>query len=439
VIAVPADDGGNRLVAYVAAREETSPSAWQLRRDVAERLPSTMVPGHVVVLDALPHLVRGKIDRAALPPPPAVVPYREPHGRAAWIAGLFADVLGVDRVGLDDDFFALGGDSLGALEVVTGISEMFGVDMPTSFLLDAPTPGALVAKLQNPVRPHDALVTVPLVTAGRGLPLFVVAGAGSPALTLRSLAAEVGEPDDPGDEGARRPVYGIQARGLEERARPDRTLPGMARRNIDAMRELYPHGPYAVAGYSFGVVVAFEMAAQLEAAGEQVALLAIIDTQPPGVDDAPPSLAEHLRTWHTWTEQQWAEAAPAPPSRRAVTVGRATARAALWHTKRALVFAGAGLMPRPAIAQEEVFFRISRRAGQRYHGEQHTRGPALLVRLIPRRADMSRVPVDYGWSRWIEGPITVADVPGYHGIALRAPAVYGVAAAFRDALARVDT
>jgi thioesterase domain-containing protein len=180
------------------------------------------------------------------------------------------------------------------------------------------------------------------------------------------------------------------------------------------------------------------MAAQLEAAGEQVALLAIIDTPPPGFDDAPPSLAEHLRTWRRWTGQQWVDAAPASPSRRAVTVGHATARAARWHTKRALVFAGAGLIPRPAIAQEEVFFRISRRAGQRYHVERHTRGPALLVRLIPRRADMSRVSVDYGWSRWIDGPISVVDVPGHHGLALRAPAVHGVGEAFRDALARVE-
>ncbi|MEX1007448.1 MAG: non-ribosomal peptide synthetase, partial [Acidimicrobiia bacterium] len=129
VVASPTAEGGTRLVAYVVLRGSATPSGWQVRRDLAKWVQPHMVPSVVTVLDAFPVGSRGKIDRAALPPPPdpALRPYREPVGRERELAGLYMQVLGLDRVGLDDDFFELGGDSLAAVELIAAIDDRFGI------------------------------------------------------------------------------------------------------------------------------------------------------------------------------------------------------------------------------------------------------------------------------------------------------------------------
>ena len=231
-----------------------------------------MVPSTFVALDTLPRTVRHKLDRAALPEPPQFErpPYREPTGHEADVAALFAEILGVDRVGLDDDFFDLGGDSLGAIELQEGIAEQFGIDLPTSTLLEAPTVATLSARLLHR-RPGRTSPVVPLRTGRGGVPFFCVTGAGAPALSLRALTDAIDDRD----------VYTIQARGLEERAFPDRSIEAAARRYLREIRALQPTGPYTLGGYSFGGLVAFEMASRLRAAGEDVTLLVLLDTTAP--------------------------------------------------------------------------------------------------------------------------------------------------------------
>jgi len=98
-------------------------------------------PGHRRRARVVPAHPAGKVDRSALPPPKrGARPYRAPDGPEYELASIFSDVLGVDRVGLDDDFFELGGDSLGVVELVAAIAERFGIDIPASLVLDAPTP-----------------------------------------------------------------------------------------------------------------------------------------------------------------------------------------------------------------------------------------------------------------------------------------------------------
>ena len=283
----PADDGGQRLVAYVVPERGASPSPWSIRRELAALVPPHMVPGTVVLLDALPLDPRGKVDRGALPVPPVTRrPYRAPVGREQDLANIFGDVLGVDQIGLDDDFFELGGDSLAAVELLVMVDEQFGVQLPPSTLLDAPTVATLAPRLAHR-RPRNLPVVVRLTAGPEGTrdgiaPLFCVAGGGSPALTLRTLAEELGDG---------RTTYGIQARGLEERALPDRSVEASARRALEAIRRVQPTGPYYLAGYSFGGVIAFEMACRLEAVGEQVGLLAVLDTSAPG---SGPTTSERL-------------------------------------------------------------------------------------------------------------------------------------------------
>jgi acyl carrier protein len=242
VVGAPADDGGTRLVAYVVARGGSVPSAWKLRRDLTAYLPSPLVPSAFVAVDALPRNLREKIDRAALPPPPPTVrprPYRAPVGTQRDLAEIYSRVLGVERVGLDDDFFELGGDSLGVVELLAEIAERFSVDVPASTVLDAPTVAELSLRLSNR-RPRDASPVVVLRADGDEPTFFCVTGGGAPAISLRALSDAM-----PG-----RRFAAIQPRGLEERAVPDHSVRAAARRNVAAVRAVQPHGPYVIGGYS---------------------------------------------------------------------------------------------------------------------------------------------------------------------------------------------
>ena len=231
VIGVPAKDGGTHLIAYVVTRRGAALSAWKLRRDVGQRLPSTYVPSAFVALDELPRTVRNKIDRKALPPAPPVIvpPYREGVGQQRELCEMFADILGVEKVGLDDDFFDLGGDSLGVVELVAAISERFGIDVPASLVLEAPTVAVLAPRLTHR-RDGRAPTVVPLRRDGAGLPFFCFTGGGAPAISLRALS-----------ETNERPFYGIQPtrprgagvpRPQRRGRRPPRT-PRRARRATD--------------------------------------------------------------------------------------------------------------------------------------------------------------------------------------------------------------
>ena len=225
VVAVP-DVTGLRLVAYVVPRAGAALSAWKLRRDLAASLSSTSVPSAFVAVESLPRTIRSKVDRAALPPPPPPVrhrPYREPEGNERDLAEIFASVLGLERVGLDDDFFELGGDSLGVVELLAAIADRFSVDLSASTVLDAPTVAELALRLSHR-RPRDASPVVPLRTDVEGPRFFCVTGGGAPAISLRALSEAMPDVN----------FYAVQPRGLEERALPDHSVTAAARRYADS-------------------------------------------------------------------------------------------------------------------------------------------------------------------------------------------------------------
>ncbi|MCK2220946.1 condensation domain-containing protein [Actinomadura sp. ATCC 31491] len=191
-------------------------------------------------------------------------------GVAERVAGLFADVLGVPVPGPGDGFFELGGHSLLAGTLMTAIAAEFGVRLPVRTLFEAPTPAALADRLTSPYRPGHALdVLLPIRTGGDGPPLFCVHPLFGLAWCFTGLAGLLESP-----------VYGLQAHGL---ARPEplpRTLEEMAARYLDAVRAVRPEGPYRLLGWSFGGVVAHAMAARLRRDGQEVELLAMLDSYP---------------------------------------------------------------------------------------------------------------------------------------------------------------
>ena len=276
VVGVPAAATGRiRLVAYLVP-DVPRLTASSVRRAVGEVLPAFMVPQEVVFLPALPRTERGKLDRASLPP----VPERTTGGvpaRTDWervVAGLVARVLELAEVGIDDDFFALGGDSLAAEALLAAVGDELGVDpaaLSTALLTQAPTVAAFAEAVRRERRP-DIPTLLPLQAAGTRTPLVCVAGAGGVALGFRPLAQRLG-----GDQ----PVYALQQHGLENRGFPDWTVAAAARRHVRTMRAVLPRGPYRLAGHSLGALIALEMAHQLRAAGEEVELLVVLDSFPP--------------------------------------------------------------------------------------------------------------------------------------------------------------
>jgi amino acid adenylation domain-containing protein len=275
VVAREVGDGDRRLVAYVVAQEGAKTDATELRTYLKAHLPEYMVPSGFVGMDGLPLTPNGKVDRRALPAPDDLgqegyVAPRDETEQA--IAEIWAEVLGVKRVGVHDDFFALGGHSLLAVRLMTRLKERFGREVPLAALFQ----GATVEHLAAVVRGHADVGTgsplVPIQPLGEKPPLFMVHGAAGTVLRYVNLARHL---------GAGQPVYGLRAVGLEAGEEPLGSLREMAAAYVAAIRQVQPAGPYHVAGWSTGCTAAFEVARQLQDAGDEVALLALLDGRAP--------------------------------------------------------------------------------------------------------------------------------------------------------------
>jgi acetoacetyl-CoA synthetase len=184
------------------------------------------------------------------------------------VRAIWEEVLGLEGIADDHDFFDLGGTSLQAVEVFVAIQERLGVELPPSTLIEAPTPAELAEAVENPGRHFEPLV---LMRSGRdGPPLFLVHSIWGDVLGMRQLTAAM-ESDVP--------VYGVRARGLNPGEEPQRTVEEMAASYVEVIRGVQPEGPYRLAGHSFGGLPAFEIARLLSEQGEEVDWLGVIDAE----------------------------------------------------------------------------------------------------------------------------------------------------------------
>jgi len=289
VAAVVREDrpGDKRLVGYVVPAGEADQA--ELRAHAAESLPDYMVPAAIVFLGELPLMPNGKLDRAALPEPDLAaavgdaVP-RDPTEEV--LCELFAEVLELPRVGVHDGFFDLGGHSLLAARLIARIDEALGVKLNVGSLFAAPTVAGLGARVRTGGKGDALGILLPLRTEGGKEPLFCVHPAAGLAWPFSGLMKHI----DPA-----RPLYGLQSRGLDEPAPVIANLHDMAAEYLEHVRAVQPHGPYHFLGWSFGGVIAHEMATQLQAAGEQVRFLCMLDSYPKDVWDELPTEQEALK------------------------------------------------------------------------------------------------------------------------------------------------
>ncbi|MCH0560682.1 non-ribosomal peptide synthetase [Streptomyces sp. MUM 16J] len=261
----------DRLVGYAVPAPGVQLDPGELRSRLAVVLPAHMVPGAVVVLEGLPLSPSNKLDRKALPVPEvgAATAGRDPRSlREELLCGLFAEALELPRVGVDGNFFELGGHSLLAMRLATRISTALDVVADIRTLFEAPTPALLAARLDS----ADDTGPMAVLRRGGDRPSLFCA---PPALGLSWCYAGLlrGLPEDVG-------LYGLQAWGLDGPGPLPDSLAAWALDAVEQMRAVQPQGPYHLLGYSTGGNIAHAIATTLQEQGEQVALLAIMDSRP---------------------------------------------------------------------------------------------------------------------------------------------------------------
>jgi thioesterase domain-containing protein/acyl carrier protein len=234
-----------------------------------------MVPTSFVVLDSLPLTASGKLNRRALPAPKdnadeTIAAPETPLEKS--LTAIWADVLEVKALGTTDNFFDLGGHSLLAVRLFAQIEKKLGRRMPLATLFQAPTVAQLAAAIQKDWTPEWSSL-VAIQPKGSKAPFFCVHALGGNVLEYRELAQHL---------GSDQPFYGFQSAGLDGKRAPHTQVEDMAAHYIKEMRELQPTGPYFIGGRSLGGMVAFEMAQQLRQRGEELGLLALLDTYPSG-------------------------------------------------------------------------------------------------------------------------------------------------------------
>lgn len=250
----------------------------QWRRQVAQSLPDYMVPTDFVVLPRFPITPNGKIDRKALPAPTDdQVSQTQPAGSQSsqpvtpeevMLATLWGEVLGVAQIGIDDNFFELGGHSMIAVQVMTRLEKQTGRRLPLATLFEYPTIRELATLMQEDTKPVSWESLVPIKPTGSRQPLYIVHGAGLNVLLFNAVAQNL---------HADQPVYGLQARGLNGVDEPFRSIEEMAAHYVDTIVKHNPTGPYSLSGFSFGGIVAYEMARQMKEKGLNISLVALFD------------------------------------------------------------------------------------------------------------------------------------------------------------------
>jgi thioesterase domain-containing protein len=326
-VAVRGDSAGaSRLVAYVVGDASGEPpTALPLQRHLKDRLAEYMVPPTFITLAGLPRTAGGKVDRRALPAPPnerpaTARPYVAP-GTALeeFLAGLWRDVLGVEQAGVEDNFFELGGNSIQGAVLINRLQEKIGHHVSVIALFDSPSIAGLahclgeacpdvvrgvfgpeslsaeqaadaVSRSHGPGashRPKPRELLVALQPEGSETPWFMVHPPGGIVVCYQALAQRLSR---------QRPFYGIRSRGLHGEPDLPSRLEEMAEEYLTAIREIRPHGPYLIGGWSAGGLVALEMAQQLREQGESIRMLALLDTSPETAED--PNWADRPGTEH---------------------------------------------------------------------------------------------------------------------------------------------
>ena len=424
VLARASDRGETQLIAYVVPRQAPGPTVREMRDRLAKRLPSFMVPQFFVTLDEIPRTPNGKVDRKALlalelnireQSGTEYVAPRTPTERI--LAEIWQRVLGVDRVGLQDNFFALGGHSILAARACAEIHARLRHKIPLSVFFGATNLALLADAIVQEQSLQPAVVIVPLQTQGQRAPLFIMPTmSGSPWISSSLMECW----------DRKRPVYALGLAGDNAPWGEWATLPEIASYCVVALREAKIAGPLHIMGHCFGAILAHEVARQLHAAGIKVARVAIVDTwleHVPGksrlsvlwnvpfffvnmphwafqflfersLSRQVSAIRNRLRSWTHLTLRVFSR--------------RPTVKRVDWATDKRN-------MPDPLRKRIDTFFH----ALQTYVPGPYA-GHVVLLRAKTRPLFHGLIP-DLNWGRLVTGRVEVITIPGDHGTILDKP------------------
>ena len=433
--------GGRRLAAYVVPRPDGAPDAEALRAHLRRHLPEAFVPADFVLLPRLPLTLNGKVDLRALPDPAASAPRRrvEPRTPAETaMAAIWEEVLETREVGVTDDFFALGGNSFLAVRLMSRIQKTFERRLPLAALIAAGTVERMVEMVEEDAGGGASSHLVEIRPGGPLPPLVCVHPGEGTVLCYRGLAAGLS-----GD----RPLLGVQALDFEMDRAPLMRIEELAARYVDALAERGP-GPYVLGGWSFGGLVAFEMARQLAERGIEVPRLLLFDCRlpvtGPALSTVDPVLHRVTMLFH---------GALLVKDGRTVVEGAELAGLEL-DAQLELIAGRAGvrkevLLPRhvaPDQLERYLALRVARTAGVLDYAWRSAPVPITLFRAAQVELDTpfpqmreaferaARTP-DYGWGALTPEPVEVVEVPGTHHTMFSEPHVRELARAVERALA----
>ncbi|MEN9521589.1 MAG: hypothetical protein RLZZ381_4177, partial [Cyanobacteriota bacterium] len=279
-VAIAKEDnpGDKRLVAYIVPYPEQTVTQQEIRGFLKQKLPQYMIPSAFIFLETLPLTPNGKIDYRALPAPEQAryepeATYVAPRNQLEFqLAAIWQNVLGIQNIGIHDNFFDLGGQSLLAVRLFAEIHQSFNQKLTLSTILQASTIEQLAKVIGQKQHLPDSSYLVPIQPYGSKVPFFGIHGAQGEVLFFKSLANRL---------GSEQPFYAIRAPGQNGETTPLTSVEEMAKLYIQEVKTIQPQGPYLLGGYSFGGLVAFEMARQFKEQGQEVSLLALLDCYAP--------------------------------------------------------------------------------------------------------------------------------------------------------------
>ena len=433
--------GEKRLTAYIVADDGEEPVARELRQFLKGKLPDYMAPSVYMRLKALPLMPNGKVDRHALPmPDDGKTMIDKEYVKAGdalevELTTIWESILNTRPIGVEDKFFDLGGHSLLAVRLVAQVEKKFGRKFPVAVVFQAPTIREMAGFLRAEKSVTKSSSLVEIQAKGTKPPLYFVHGVGGGMFWgYTNLARSL---------GLDQPVYALKSRAMDGEEEFSR-IEAMAAQYVADVRELQPKGPYHLGGYCFGGNVAYEMARQLHAAGETVALLAVMNAAPPN------SSYGRLR----WT--------PGGVIKFLVNFSYLAARSLNWGARQRKEF----LLWKAALSRRRVmrFFKIPHAAAkqidvdnivdlstfpqdQRTLWEIHIRA---LIGYFPQRYDgkvtlfrsrghplFSSFDPQFGWGD-LAGEVEVQAVPGAHESILEEPHVRILAEKLKGCLRRTQ-
>lgn len=285
--------GDMRLIAYFIPSSESTVEVKQIKNYLAQKLPDYMIPSFFVSMVKFPLTPNGKIDRKNLPAPDdlAIATLNEhvppSDDTESKLIEIWKKVLGLNKIGVTDNFFEIGGHSLLAARLFAHIEREMGEALPLAVLFQAPT----IKEISNIIKKKDTKAIwstlVPIRKAGSKPPLFLVHGAEGNVLLYRDLANYL---------GADQPVYGFQSKGLDGKEELVTHFPEMAANYIKEMKKVQRDGPYYLGGYCLGGAIAYEMAQQLKQNGDEIALIALLESY--NIRQAPDRFPFYYKIYH---------------------------------------------------------------------------------------------------------------------------------------------